>query len=164
MTIPSTDLDKFTKCDIFTPKNIGKNMASKLYKKGNLLEPSVGNGALLKNINISNYSQIDVFELKQSYLDAVSERKNMNKHCTDFLKYVSNEKYENIIMNPPYIKVQDLTPEYRDFIRKTFPQLNDGMVDIYYAFILKCLDMLTDDGVMVSITPNSFLYNKSAKK
>ena len=28
MTIPSTDLDKFTKCDIFT-KDIGKNMARK---------------------------------------------------------------------------------------------------------------------------------------
>ena len=64
---------------------------------------------LLKNINISNYSQIDVFELKQSYLDAVSERKNANKHCTDFLKYISNEKYENIIMNLPYIKFKIYT-------------------------------------------------------
>ena len=42
--------------------------------------------------------------------------------------------------------------------------LTKGNLDIYYAFILKCLDLLTDDGVMVSITPNSYLYNKSSQK
>ena len=43
-----SDLEKFTKCDIFTPDNISLIMSSKLKKNGNLLEPSVGDGNLLK--------------------------------------------------------------------------------------------------------------------
>lgn len=164
MVSKNTDLDKFTKCDVFTPENISNIMTEKLKSGGTLLEPSVGDGALLKHIDLSKYSQVDVYELKQTYLDCVEERNNLQKYCQDFLKTKNETKYDNIIMNPPYIKVQDLTQEYRNFIRDQFHQLNGGMVDIYYAFIIKCLEMLADDGVMVSITPNSFLYNKSAKK
>ena len=164
MVSKNTDLDKFTKCDVFTPDNISSIMTEKLKSGGTLLEPSVGDGALLKHIDLSKYSQVDVYELKQTYLDCVEERNNLQKYCQDFLKTKNEIKYDNIIMNPPYIKVQDLTQEYRNFIRDQFHQLNGGMVDIYYAFIIKCLEMLADDGVMVSITPNSFLYNKSAIK
>lgn len=166
MLLKSKDLDKFTKCDVFTPEKISIMMAQKLKSNGTLLEPSVGDGALLKHIDLSKYSNIDVYELKEAYLDSVEERENLRKHCDDFLKSIQNEKekYDNIIMNPPYIKIQDLTPDYRSFIREEFPELSGGMVDIYYAFIIKCIEMLNDNGVMVSITPNSFLYNKSAKK
>jgi hypothetical protein len=48
-------------------------------------------------------------------------------------------------------------------LKKEFKeQLGKGLVDIYYAFIIKCLSVLSDNGRMVAITPNSFLYNKSA--
>jgi hypothetical protein len=38
-----------------------------------------------------------------------------------------------------------------------------GNVDIYYAFLLKCIELLEEGGIMVAITPNSYIYNKSAK-
>jgi len=155
------DLHKFIKCDIFTPDAISKIMESKLHKNGSLLEPSVGTGNLLKYINFDNYEKIDVFELKNEYLKLIINSK-INKFNTDFLKYNFNEKYKNIILNPPYIKIQDLSIEYRKFIKLNYSILNSGMIDIYYAFILKCIDLLTNDGIMVSITPNTYLYNKSA--
>ena len=37
-----------------------------------------------------------------------------------------------------------------------------GNIDIYYAFLIKCIELLQDDGIMVAITPNSYLYNKSS--
>ena len=43
-----TDLNKFLKCDVFTPDNISNLMANKLHKTGNLLEPSVGTGNLFE--------------------------------------------------------------------------------------------------------------------
>ena len=43
-------------------------------------------------------------------------------------------------------------------MKKKFNILKNGLVDIYYAFILKCLKLLKNDGVMVSITPNSYFY------
>ena len=155
------DLNKFIKCDIFTPDTISKLMADKLHKNGSLLEPSVGTGNLLKYINFENYNRIDVYELKNDYLQLITNNK-INKYNTDFLKKTIIEKYKNIILNPPYIKIQDLSIEYRKFIKTNFTILNKGMIDIYYAFILKCIDLLTNDGIMVSITPNTYLYNKSA--
>lgn len=79
-----------------------------------------------------------------------------------FLKKKIDETYDNIILNPPYIKIQDLPIKYRKFITTNYDLLNKGSFDIYYAFIIKCLTLLNDNGVMVSITPNSYLYNKSA--
>ncbi len=155
------DLLKFTKCDIFTPDNISQLMASKLHNKGSLLEPSVGNGKLLKYVNIQNYCDIDVYELKTEYINQI-DNPVINKYNKDFIKTEITKKYDNIIMNPPYIRIQDLSCEYRSFLKLNYDIINVGLVDIYYAFIIKCLNLLNDDGVMVAITPNSYLYNKSS--
>lgn len=154
-------LSEFNKCDIFTPDKISKLMTSRLLCKGNLLEPSVGTGNLLKYINIDNYESIDVYEIKNKYLQEIKE-KEINKFNEDFIKANITKKYDNIILNPPYIKIQDLSKDYRKYLKKKFKILEIGLVDIYYAFLIKCLDLLNDDGVMISITPNTYLYNKSA--
>lgn len=167
MQINEDDLIKFTKCDIFTPDNISKIMASKLKNSGTLLEPSVGNGNLLKYLNMKNYNRVDLYELKKTYLDNIIINNtdiNVNKYNTDFIKCHIETLYDNIIMNPPYIKMQDLSESYRLFIKNNFSILKDGLIDIYYAFIIKCLNLLKDDGIMVAITPNSYLYNKSSFK
>jgi tRNA1(Val) A37 N6-methylase TrmN6 len=154
-------LTKFTKCDIFTPPNICKIMTNKLNNKGSLLEPAVGTGNLLKCINTSQFSKIDVYDIKQKYLDKI-QNPEINKYCQDFIQSDISEKYNNIIMNPPYIKVQDLPTEYRKYLKSNFKLLETGLVDIYYAFIIKSISLLKKNGVLVSITPNSYLYNKSA--
>jgi type I restriction-modification system DNA methylase subunit len=157
-------LKTFTKCDIFTPDHISKIMASKLLNRGNLLEPCVGTGNLLRSISLNKYDSIDVFEIKPEYLSEVFSCEHMNKICGDFLKTNVDKMYDNIILNPPYIKIQDLSVEYREYIHTHFPLLNGGAIDIYYAFIIKCLSLLKPDGVMVCITPNSYLYNKTSSK
>ena len=155
-----SEIENFEKCDIFTPDRISKIMASYLCESGTLLEPSVGKGSLLKFINHKEYD-IDVYEIKKQYLDEIKDE-NINKHHDDFLKSKISKEYDNIIMNPPYIRVQDLQPDYRQYIKDSFQELTTGLVDIYYAFIIKCINVLKTTGVMVSITSNSFLYNKSA--
>lgn len=153
-------LEKNLKCDIFTPDFISSKMADKLLKSGTLLDPCVGTGNLLKFLNLNNYTQVELYELKDEYIKHINDRKNIKKNIGDFLKMNINYQYTNIILNPPYIKIQELEADYRDFLRDKFKL--KGNMDIYYAFILKCLDLLSDDGVMVSITPNSYLYNKSS--
>ena len=159
-----TDLEKFIKCDIFTPDNISEIMASKLKKSGNLLEPSVGSGNLLKYIDFDDYNSIDIYELKNEYMNKIKNKSNLHKYNCDFIKEDISVLYDNIIMNPPYIKMQDLSILYRNFLKETFNILKVGIIDIYYAFIIKCLRLLKDDGIMVAITPNSYLYNKSSLK
>ena len=157
------DLSTFIKSDVFTPHDICKIMSSKLNNSGSLLEPSVGIGSLLKFINIDNYNRIDVYELKKEYLTHIINEK-INKKNEDFLKAEITCKYDNIIMNPPYIRIQDLSVSYRKYLKENFDELKTGLVDIYYAFILKCMKLLNKTGRMVSITPNSYLYNKSSHK
>jgi hypothetical protein len=154
------ELIHFTKCDIFTPDELSSIMSSKLTNAGKLLEPCVGTGNLLKHVNYENYSQIDVYEIKPQYISKVYDNAKLQKFNCDFLKAEIGETYDNIILNPPYIKIQDLPIKYRQFIATKF-QLK-GSIDIYYAFIIKCLSLLTDGGTMVSITPNSYLYTKTA--
>lgn len=151
-------------------------MASKLGNQGSLLEPSVGTGKLLTYLDINHYDKVDLCELKKEYIDTLHDNitritattNNTNTNAVvniynvDFLKATIEKKYDNIIMNPPYIKTQDLSEEYRAFLKEQFPMLATGLVDIYYAFILKCIDLLEEHGRLVCITPNSFLYNKSA--
>lgn len=161
----NTYLETFTKSDIFTPDSISQQMANMLRKGHNLslLEPAVGTGNLLKYIDMDQYSNIDVFDIKESYLDAVPKHPRIQTHLCDFLKYDNGSKrYDNIILNPPYIRIQELPAEYVVYIKQTWSLLDIGNIDIYYAFLLKCLDLLADNGTMVAITPNSYIHNKSA--
>lgn len=156
------DLLKFVKCDIFTPDKMSELMASKLgCLGGNLLEPSVGTGDLLKFIDLGNFEKVDAYELKEEHLNQITNAK-INKYNVDFLKAEITSQYDNIILNPPYIRIQDLSIDYRKYLKLHFNELNTGLVDIYYAFILKCIHLLKETGKMVSITPNSYLYNKSS--
>jgi hypothetical protein len=145
------------KCDVFTPLKYAKIMHSYM-KSGSLLEPSVGVGNLL--IDLEKFNKIDVFDIEKDYLDKL-ENPRINKHHIDFINYEFLEKYDNIIMNPPYIRIQDMKDEYANNIKKQFPLLKKGNIDIYQAFIIKSLALLNEGGVCVSINPNSILYNKS---
>ena len=151
--------DKLKKCDVFTPLNITEIMSNYLYNSGTLLEPSVGVGDLLKCLDTTKYN-IDAYDIEKSYLDEIKDPL-INKKCCDFLKENITRKYKNIILNPPYIRFQDLDEDYRKFLKSNYPLLKSGNIDIYQAFVLKCLECLEDDGVMVAITPSSWLYNKS---
>ncbi len=154
-------LQNFKKCDVFTPDHISHRMSDYLLNDGNLLEPAVGTGNLLKFISHNKYDYIDVYDIKKEYLDKCVYD-NVIKHNTDFIKSEINKKYKNIILNPPFIKIQDLSKEYITYIKNKWPLFKKGNIDIYYIFLIKCLELLEIDGIMISITPNSFLYNKSA--
>lgn len=150
--------------EIFTPDKISKQMAEYLNidkrKKLTLLDPASGTGNLLKFLT-NKYSSIECFEInKQLVKDIKSPIKLFLK---DFLHHdFGDNKYDHIIMNPPYIKLQNLDYDYASFLKKTFNL--KGNFDIYLPFLYKTLSILKQDGILVCITPNTFLYNKSFSK
>jgi len=156
-------LKSFEKCDVFTTEEIANRMGSYLTKEGTLLDPAVGTGNLINHLPPETYERIDVYDIKQSYLDECPQKENLIKHCADFLKEPTNTKYDNIIVNPPYIKIQDLSLEYRIYIKEKWKKYSSGSFDLYIIFMVKCLEQLKEGGTMVTITPNSYLYNKSCK-
>ena len=156
-------LKTFERSDVFTPEEIAKRMVRYLTKEGTLLDPAVGTGNLIKPISYTMYERIDVYDIKEPYLDECPQKENLIKHCGDFVKEPMDTKYDNIIANPPYIKIQDLSPEYREYIKEKWKRYSSGSFDLYIIFMVKCLEQLKDTGTMVTITPNSYLCNKSCK-
>ncbi len=160
-----TYFEKYNKCDVFTPDDISKLMSSKIQRHGTLLDPSVGTGNLLKFVCTEKYDIIDVYEIKKCYMDKVPDMPNIRKHLCDFLMSSFEREYTNIIMNPPYIRIQDIPRSYVQKLREKWCDVFEkGSIDMYHAFIMKCIELLSDDGVMVCITPNSYLHTKSSKK
>ena len=65
-----------------------------------------------------------------------------------------------IIGNPPYAHFNQLFKEIAEKVRETI-KTSEG--DIYYAFIIKYINLLQDGGELVYIVPYHFLYNTYAK-
>jgi adenine-specific DNA-methyltransferase len=156
------ELLAFNKSDIFTPDDISKKMSSYMSNDGNLLEPAVGHGNLLKYIDLKKYTSVDIYDIKNEYLEKCPTAENIHKYHNDFIKEDIHTKYKNIIINPPFIRIQDLPKDYVKYIKKKWMLLEKGNIDYYYVFLLKCISLLSNDGIMVAIIPNSYLYNKSA--
>jgi hypothetical protein len=152
------------KSDVFTPENISKQMCSFLHPSGTLLEPSVGIGNLLKPLNFEKY-KITALDINDEYLKQLPKSKNIIRKKGDFLKaMLPSESFHNIILNPPFIRIQNIPAEYREYLKERFPNLIRGNMDMYLAFLLKSLDLLHPEGKMVAITPSSYLFNKSSQK
>lgn len=75
-------------------------------------------------------------------------------HCQDFL-YVE-EKADYVIGNPPYIRLQNMSVEYRNFVKNNYVSAT-GRFDIYTCFIEKSDRILKENGRLCLITSNKYL-------
>ena len=63
------------KSNVFTPHTVAELMCSYLKKHGTLLDPAVGNGALLK---FTKLIDIDGYDINKDFLDQITD-KRINK-------------------------------------------------------------------------------------
>ena len=133
-----------------------------------ILEPSCGSGEYIKALcedDMFNLSKITGVEINKTIFDAIQKLHDTNTNITllnsDFLKYSSNSTYNLILGNPPYfvLKKEDVVPEYNKFY--------DGRPNIFILFVVKCLGMLANGGILSFVLPKSFLnclyYDKTRK-
>lgn len=127
-----------------------------------LLEPSVGDGALLNNI-IGEPKKIYAFDVdSQPFLNGIGKNNTNNKieffhECfiRNFLKNGSNYKYDAVIANPPY--GLDFSMEYRKFLKEKLPHIY--VKESYSLFLYMSLMQLKNKGRYVFLIPDSFLTN-----
>ncbi len=84
---------------------------------------------------------------------------------TDSLRKITdkfNQKFDYIVGNPPYIRIQHLNENDRKFIQNNYKFCKSGSTDTYIAFFELCDKLLEKDGVCGLITPNTFFYNETA--
>jgi tRNA1(Val) A37 N6-methylase TrmN6 len=76
----------------------------------------------------------------------------------------SIEKFDFIVGNPPYIRIQHIDIQERKFIQNNYHFCKSGSTDIYIAFYELALNLLKDNGKAGYITPNTFFYSDTAKE
>lgn len=80
--------------------------------------------------------------------------KELPIYCEDFLH--TEQKTDFVIGNPPYIRLQNLPIEYRDFIKNNFVSAT-GRFDIFTCFMEHGDKNLNENGRMCLITSNKYL-------
>jgi len=72
-------------------------------------------------------------------------------------------KFDFIVGNPPYVRIQHLDETQRKFIQKNYTFCKSGSTDIYIAFFELAYHLLAKDGICGFITPNTYFYTETAK-
>jgi len=106
----------------------------------------------LENLN----ELIEPFDIKVNWNIQVC---NSLKKITDF----DTPKFDFIVGNPPYIRIQHLQETERTFVQNFYRFCKSGSTDTYIAFYELCNFLLNKNAICGLITPNTFFYSETAK-
>ncbi len=147
-----------------TPVDIVKLMVSLISdtKTTNpILDSGCGKGVFLNCLKENNFSNLEGIELDQSlYSYCKKNYPDIEIYNEDFLDWEPERNYDVIIGNPPYLHYNSLPEETR---KKVESIVRSKESDIYYAFIMKAIDILEENGELIYIVPYGFFYNTFAK-
>jgi hypothetical protein len=68
--------------------------------------------------------------------------------------------FDIVIGNPPYVRQEKLKPEYKKILAGQFPNIANGIADLYVYFYGAGLKLLKNNGVLLYITLNKYLKTK----
>lgn len=95
---------------------------------------------------------------------------NWNIYVTNSLEKIqgdkikeNSQKFDFIVGNPPYIRIQHLAETERIYIQNFYKFCKSGSTDTYIAFYELCNFLLAKNGICALITPNTFFYSETAK-
>jgi type I restriction-modification system DNA methylase subunit len=152
----------------FTPPScIHKNLSilhPYLSSSKNVLEPSCGSCEYISVIH-KNYPSLSItgIEYNKNIYESIKHLTNekINIVHFDYLQYDSREKYDIIIGNPPFYVMT------KKNVNKKYHSYFDGRPNIFILFIIKSLELLSDNGILSFVLPKNFLnclyYNKTRK-
>ena len=112
-------------------------------KPKTILEPSIGQGDLVKHVQSIMNVKFDMYEIDTT-IDLLDSIDKDNINYGDFIKAKIQKKYKTIIGNPPYVK--------------------KSKGNLYLEFIEKCFDLLKIKGELIFIVPSDFLKLTSSSK
>ena len=133
-------------------QSIIKNEASGDFAR--VLEPAVGDGALLKALS-TDYKELVAFDISSESLLKASilvDQEKATLLCKDFLKSKIKNGFDLILSNPPF---NNKLAHHVEFDKKKVP--------IEVAFVLKCLKHLRNNGKAIFILPSSIINGDKTK-
>ncbi len=137
------------------------NLKDKEKTKFSVLDTGCGRGVFLRILANSGYENVTGIE----YDEVLAEecQKEFSNYCIinkNFLNWNPENGYDLIIGNPPYSHYNSLPSRIQKEVREI---VRSKESDIYYAFIIKAIDFLKDNGELIFIVPYGFFYNTYAK-
>ncbi|HEX5876314.1 MAG TPA: class I SAM-dependent methyltransferase [Pyrinomonadaceae bacterium] len=160
-----------------TPDKIVDRMVGKLFAEKpptastTLLDPGCGPGAFIAGVlrwcrqNSLEAPQITGYEnAPDRYAEAQAQYSllpSVNLYQQDFLRSRS-DPFDYVIGNPPYVPITQLSVAEKTTFRRRFLAAR-GRFDLYLLFFEQALRLLAPGGRLVFITPEKFLYVKTAE-
>jgi adenine-specific DNA-methyltransferase len=145
-----------------TPHPIVDLMVSLLpsNKTLSILDPGCGKGRFLQTLLGHDYTELVGIELDHRLVLHCREHiPSAVIHEGDFLRWDPPVPFDVIIGNPPYAHYNALPAPIQERVA-TLTHTKE--TDIYYAFILRAIDLLIDGGTLIFIVPYPFFYNTHA--
>lgn len=143
----------------------------KLY--GRVLEPSVGDGRFIdefeKEKNPQSFVAVELIEEKVRQLRNKRYSERVEIVADDFLRFSekTNEKYQLVIGNPPYINIKNLEDDSKEKAREICEKYqlpSSLMQNMWVAFVLAAVSCLERDGTIFFVLPMEFLQVQYAEK
>lgn len=138
---------------VFTSPAIVNMMLGLCRHNGRFLEPSAGDGAFYSTLR-QRGAQVVGIEIDP----AVAPEGAV---IGDFFSYPTNEQFDSIVGNPPYVRFQDVAPETRQRLSLA---LFDTRANLFLFFIEKAVRHLRPGGELVFIVPRELAKLTAAKK
>lgn len=148
--------------------------ALNLWIKAKSIATSIDVGMLnLYNVNIlmanslyrweteEEYHQISLFDTEESLqekkftsedIGRLLSSRQENTHNTA-IKFFKN-KYEIVVMNPPYLGIRKMKKDNADFLKKNYP---NNYINLFEAFVVRAIELLVKDGICGFVSSNTFL-------
>lgn len=116
-----------------------------------------------QNIYFADISR-EFTETTKQNLQRLSKNKikKFNAITDDFCFHNFDEKFDFIIGNPPYVRIQNLN-DRREQLQKNYITASNGSIDLYFCFFERALKLLNEKGKIALITPNSHFYSAAGK-
>ncbi|RMC38536.1 methyltransferase domain-containing protein [Lactobacillus sp. ESL0236] len=152
----------------YTPRILANAIVDKINLANikSILEPSCGEGVFINALeNECSNAHITAIDNDKDAIKAAkrkfSENHKLNISCEDFFDFYNSErKYDLIIGNPPYIRYQYLTDNQRNLQAKiltTNGMKSNKLINAWVAFLVACVRMLSNDGIIAFVIPAELL-------
>lgn len=174
---------------VFTPEWVADFMIESLFKNHKIdgsekiLDAGCGEGvftvliaqklAILTRKNIADIIADNIYFIDKSetYVERTKQNlqklsnlkvKKYNAVVGDFCFHEYHEKFDFIIGNPPYVRIQNLNTQRRA-LQKDYFTASRGSIDLYFCFFERALHLLNPKGKIAFITPNSHFHSAAGK-